>query len=128
MALSTGAYRALEYALCKLGFATEVQTALNLATLGVQPASGVAGVKIIGGEIALDGSNPTAVATGLTAITGASITLKDSAAPGAEPATFSYTSSGGTLSIYAWKPTAAGDTALIASTATDTVGYVVTGT
>jgi hypothetical protein len=125
-ALTSQTVKDLEIATTSKQAATELKNLATVATSAVQ--STAAGVKVVGGEIALDGSNPTPVVTGLTTITGASITLKDSAAPGAEPTTFSYTSSGGTLSIYAWKPTAAGDTALVASTATDTVGWIATGT
>jgi len=84
-------------------------------------------VKIVVGEVALDGTNPTVVVTGLSAISGVTLTMQGSAAPGLTASTLTYTTSGGTLNIYAWKPTGAGDTTLIAATDTDTVGYVVLG-
>lgn len=90
--------------------------------------AGASPTRTVVGEIALDGSNPTTVATGLTAITAADLTLKGSAAPGVGTSILTYTTSGGTLSIYAWKVTGAGDTTLIASTGTETVGYRATGT
>lgn len=84
-------------------------------------------VKIVSGEIALDGSNPTVVNTGLTTIVGATVTRGDATAPGVDPSAFSYSTSGGTLNIYAWKITGAGDATLIASTNTDVVGYMAVG-
>jgi hypothetical protein len=90
--------------------------------------SGASPSRQVTGEIALDGSNPTAVATGLTAITSVQLTLKGTAAPGLSTSTLSYGVSGGTLNIYGWMPTGAGDATLIASTGTETVGYTATGT
>lgn len=90
--------------------------------------SGASPVRTVSGEIALDGSNPTPVATGLTTITSADLTLKGTAAPGVGTSVLTYGTSGGTLNIYAWKVTGSGDATLIASTGTETVGYTVTGT
>lgn len=102
----------------------------NLSALAVDSLSigGTSMPKIVAGEIALDGSNPTAVATGLTSITGAALTIKSSSAPGVGTTTVTYSTSGGTLNIYGWKPTSNADPTLIASTGTETIGYVVTGT
>lgn len=83
--------------------------------------------KIMTGETALDGTNPTAVVTGLTAIVGFVATLKGSAAPGLSTSTLTATVSAGTASVYAWKPTGAGDTTLIASTGTETFYWVAVG-
>lgn len=120
----------------KSGGQVVIETGGTLSVGGVDVSTSVkngvagtsSGTKVIGGEVALDGSNPTPVTTGLTTITGAVITLKESTAPGVGTSVFSYTTSGGTLSIYAWKPTSNADPTLIASTGTETVGYVVTGT
>lgn len=87
-----------------------------------------AGVKLLGGEIALDGSNPTPVVTGLATITGVALALKKNAAPGVGTSVVTYDTTGGTLNIYGWKPTSNSDPTLIASAGTETVGYVVTGT
>ena len=73
--------------------------------------------RIVGGETTLDGSNPTAVSTGLSTITGVTLTIATASAPGV----------GGTLSIYAWKVTRSSDTTLVASTGTETVSYTVVG-
>jgi len=97
--------------------------------LGVNPIGGVAaGKKIAGGEVALDGSNPTPVATGLTTIAGVSLALKGTAAPGVGTSVLTYDTSGGTLNIYAWKPTSNADPTLIASAGTETVGWTAYGT
>jgi len=83
---------------------------------------------IFSGEILLDASNPTPVATPFKVITGVALTLKTVTAPGVVTSVLTYDTSGGTLNIYAWKVTSSSVTTLIASTeATDTVGYIVTG-
>jgi hypothetical protein len=87
-----------------------------------------AGYKVARGETALDGSNPTTVATGLTSIVAAIVGLKGSVAPGVGTSLVTYTTSGADLSLYGWKPTGAGDCTLIASTGTETVGWVAIGT
>lgn len=97
-----------------------------VATGGV--AGVAAGYKAARGETALDGSNPTPVVTGLTTVTGFSATLKGSAAPGVGTSVLTYTASGGTVSVYAWKPTSNSDPTLIASTGTETFGWVAFGT
>ena len=83
--------------------------------------------RIVAGEIALDASNPTPVVTGLSIITGVGLALKGTATPGVGTSILTYGVSGGTLDIYAWKVTSSSVTTLIASTGTETVGYVVTG-
>lgn len=97
-----------------------------VATGGV--AGAAAGYKLARGETALDGSNPTPVVTGLTTVTGFVATLKGSAAPGVGTTTLTYTSSGGTVSVYAWKPTSNADPTLVASTGTETFGWAAIGT
>lgn len=103
----------------------DVTPALTIASQVVGAGSGYI---IARGETALDGSNPTPVATGLTTVTGFSATLKGSVAPGVGTTTLTYTSSGGTVSVYAWKPTSNSDPTLIASTGTETFGWVAVGT
>jgi hypothetical protein len=82
---------------------------------------------VVEGTVALDGSNPTTIATGLSKIYGAAVNLTGSAAPALSTSTLSWTKSGGSLNIYAWKPTGAGDTTLVASTGTEIVSYLVVG-
>jgi hypothetical protein len=79
------------------------------------------------GEVALDGSNPTAVVTGLKTITAVGLALKGTAAPGVGTSVLTYSQTNGTLNIYAWKVTASGNATLIASTGTETVSWVAIG-
>ena len=85
--------------------------------------------KIVTGEKALDGSNPTPLnfSGQLSKILGAVVTLKGSAAPGVSPHLLSYDISGTTLNVYVWKATGVADTTLIAGTDTDTFSYLVFG-
>jgi len=95
---------------------------------GSNVAGVAAGYKIARGETALGGSNPTAVTTGLATITGCSLTMKATAAPGVGTSVVTYCSSSGTMNMYGWKVTATGDATLIASTGTETIGWVCVGT
>jgi hypothetical protein len=56
-----------------------------------------------------------------------SLTLKGTAAPGLSTECLTYDVSGGTVNVYAWKATNATTPTLIASTGTETVGYIITG-
>lgn len=85
------------------------------------------GESVVRGEVALDASNPTPVVTGLRTITAVALALKGTSAPGVGTSVLTYDTSGGTLNIYAWKVTNSSTTTLIASTGTETVGYVVIG-
>jgi hypothetical protein len=80
------------------------------------------------GETALGGSNPTAIATGLTTITSCTFSIKETIAPGLNTTTVTYGSSAGTANMYAWKPTSVSNPTLIASTGTETVGWQCEGT
>jgi hypothetical protein len=95
---------------------------------GLVAMLGAAGYKIARGETALDGTNPTPAATGLTTIVAAAVSLKGTAAPGVGTSVVTYGTSSGTLNLYGWMPTATGDCTLIASTGTETVGWVAVGT
>ncbi|KKM85179.1 hypothetical protein LCGC14_1291630 [marine sediment metagenome] len=64
------------------------------------------------------------VATGLTTIESVSLTIRGSAA---SDNALTYTVSGGTLTIYVWMPTAAGDTTPIAETAALTIAWEARG-
>lgn len=86
------------------------------------------GAYVVYGEKALDGANPTPIVTPFKTIYGVSITLKSSAAPGLGTAELTYSVSGNTVNVYAWKPTSATDPTLIASTGTETFSYVIIGT
>lgn len=79
------------------------------------------------GTAALDGSNPTAVVTGLTSITGVSLTLGGAVAPGDNTSVLTYSVTGGTISVYAWKNTSGTDPTLVASTGTENFSWVAVG-
>lgn len=99
-------------------------------SLPTVPMSGVAaGKRITGGTIALDGSNPTNITTGLTTVEAVTLTLVGASAPGVGTSVVTTgTISGGTVPIYGWKPTSASDTTLVASTGTETVNWIAIGT
>lgn len=89
------------------------------------------GTQLVTGEVTLDGSNATPIATGLATIVSAGVTLKSSAAPGLDPTyvTHDFSGADGTLNVYAWKPTSSGNPTLIASTNnTFVVSYWAVGT
>lgn len=98
------------------------------AILATAPAAVAAGYKVARGETALDGSNPTPVTTGLATITGCSASIKSTSAPGVGTSIITYGSSSGTMNLYGWKVTGTGDATLIASTGTETIGWVCVGT
>lgn len=98
------------------------------AILATSPAAVAAGYKIARGETALDGSNPTPVTTGLATITGCATTIKTTSAPGVSTSVVTYDTSSGTMNLYGWKVTNSSTTTLIASTGTDTIGWVCVGT
>lgn len=99
---------------------------INVASGGAIKYNGNA-CNVVAGEVTLDGSNPTTVATGLTTIAGASASIKKTTSPGDDPVALTVSYSGGTLSIYAWK-TDGTDPTLVASTDNATVvSYVAVG-
>ncbi len=84
-------------------------------------------LRVVGGTSALDGSNPTPVATGLTTVTAFVALLGSAVAPGLNTSELTYAISGGTVNVYAWKPTSATDPTLIASTGTDAFSWIALG-
>lgn len=91
--------------------------------------AGVAnGYKLARGITALDGTNPTPITTGLTAVLGFSCALEGSSTPGVGTSVLTYSISGGTVNLYAWKVTNSSTTTLIASTGTENVAWVAVGT
>ncbi len=82
---------------------------------------------IVRGEIALDASNPTPVATGLKSISAVHLALTFAASPGEGTSILTYTTTDGLLDIYAWKVTSSSVTTLVASTGTEVVSYIVIG-
>lgn len=101
------------------------------AALAAPVAGAAAGYKIArGSAAALDGSNPTPIATGLATIVAAAVQLRGTAAPGDNTSvlTTDYTGSDGTLNVYAWKNTGGTDPTLVASTGTETFDWIAIGT
>jgi hypothetical protein len=82
---------------------------------------------VVRGEVALDGTNPTPVTTGLKSISAVHLALTFITAPGVGTSVLTYGISDGTLNIYAWKPTSNSNPTLIASTGTEVVSYIVIG-
>lgn len=96
---------------------------------GVPYVAGVAaGYKVARGETALDGSNPTPVAHGLTTCIAFTATIKGTAAPGVGTSILTANINGANVDVYAWKVTANNDTTLIASTGTETFYWIAVGT
>lgn len=123
LAVPTGAHIDIESGANLKIAGTNVTTALATA-----PAAVAAGYKIARGETALDGSNPTPVATGLTTVIAFTATLKGTAAPGVGTSILTANISGTDVNVYAWKVTGAGDTTLIASTGTESFYWTAIGT
>lgn len=93
-------------------------------------AGGGTGVKMVGGTIALDGTNPTPVTTGLTTVLAAVVALEGAVTPGVGTSVLTVDPSGyatGVLNIYAWKVTSNANPTLIASTGTETVDWLAWG-
>ena len=84
-------------------------------------------LRVHGGTGTLDASNPTPVAHGMTVCISLTATLKKTTAPGVGTAVLTASISSGNVNVYAWKPTGAGDTTLIASTGTEEFYWVAVG-
>lgn len=81
--------------------------------------NGMAGdLRIMFGTVVLDGGNPTPVTLTnyLKSVMFGGVSINGSGAPASDPAQITCDWSAAVLNIYAWKPTAQGDTALVAST------------
>lgn len=85
------------------------------------------GLKVRAGEATLDGSNPTDVTTGLSSIVAAHVCQKKATTPGDDPVNFTYDSSGGTLSIYAWKNNGTDPTLVASTDNAAVVGWIAIG-
>jgi hypothetical protein len=97
---------------------------------GGQFTIGGVSMKMARGAAALDGANPTPIATGLTTIVAAFVQLHGATAPGDNTSvlTTDYTGSDGTLNVYGWKNTGGSDPTLVASTGTDAFDWLAIGT
>lgn len=104
---------------------TPTTAQINLLVQGV-----AAGYKIArsAAPISLDGSNPTSVAHGLTTCLAAFVQLIGSAAPGSSTSLLTCVINGANIDVYAWKPTGAALTDLVASGGTETFSLFAIGT
>jgi hypothetical protein len=99
-----------------------------MATALLAPNVQMNETRVLGGEVALDGSNPTVIDTGrLRGIVSVAVSLRSSPAPGLNTSQLTYDLVGRTLHVYAWKPTSATNPTLIASTGTETISYTIVG-
>jgi hypothetical protein len=111
----------------------EVIRAPDLSDVPNAVAGLSASQKVAGGEVTLDGGNPTPIVTGLATVTAFSIVRKGTGAPGVDLTNVSCDYGGGvtagTVNVYAWKITASGDATEIASTNSSAVySWVAIGT
>lgn len=110
-----------------------VQVTQTAAQLNTMVAGVAGGYKLArsAAPVALDGSNPTSVAHGLTTCLAVFVQLVGSAAPADSTSVLTAVINGANIDVYAWKPTtggAAGNPTLIASTGTETFNWIAIGT
>jgi len=74
------------------------------------------------------GSGTATITSKLSTVTHVGCTLDVAGAPALTTSQFSWTASGGTITVYGWKPTGSGDTTLIAATDADTFSWYAIGT
>ena len=98
-----------------------------MATALLAPNSIMTETRVLGGEVALDGSNPTAIQTGLRGVVSVTLSLRSSPAPGLNTSLLTYDVVGSRVDVYAWKPTSVSNPTLIASTGTETFSYTIVG-
>jgi len=113
----------------KLGSGSGTAVTKTAATINAL-VGGVAGGYLIArsaAPVALDGGNPTSVAHGLTTCVAAFAQLTGSVAPGASTSVLTCVINGANVDVYGWKPTAAGDTTMIASTGTESFSWFAIG-
>lgn len=82
--------------------------------------------RVVCGDATLDGSGTLAIQTGLSEILGFQLTLKGGTAPSTTVLS-GQQSANGLLTVYSWAPTAAGNTALTASSGTENFSWVAIG-
>lgn len=88
-------------------------------------------VKVIAGEVSLDGSNPTSISYGgkIRTVLAVVLTILDGSAPGVgtDTLTYSVDLTNKEVDIHAWKVTSNTNPTTIASTGTETISYVIFG-
>ena len=92
----------------------------------LMPAAGAA-LRVVAGEAALDGANPTPITTGLTLVIAFVATLKGTAAPGDNTSVLTADIAAGDVNVYEWKNTGGTDPTLVASTGTESFYWVAVG-
>ena len=100
------------------------------ATNAVVGAAGGYMIARSAAPVALDGSNPTPVAHGLTTCIAAFAQLAGTAAPGDSTSVLTCNINGANIDVYAWKHTTggvAGNPTLVASTGTETFNWFAVG-
>ena len=76
-----------------------------MATALLAPNVQMNETRVLGGEVALDGSNPTVIDTGrLRGIVSVTLSLRSSPAPGLNTSLLTYDVVGSRVDVYAWKP------------------------
>lgn len=98
------------------------------ATVSAPVAGTAAGFKLARGEAALDGSNPTTIASGLATIIAVVVCLKGAVAPGVGTSLLTTVISGTNFDVHAWKVTAANDATLVASAGVESFYWIAIGT
>lgn len=96
---------------------------------GAAVAAALGDYKIARGSTALDGTNPTPVATGLASVIAFIPALQGAVAPGDSTSVLTVgAKTGGSVDVYAWKNTGGTDPTLVASTGTETFDWIAVGT
>jgi hypothetical protein len=100
-----------------------------MAVVTFRPNSLTNSVGIYAGEEDLDGSGVTTITTPFETVTSVTLTPSSATAPAVttEAQSYSYTISGGTVSVYGWTATNSSTTTLIDPTSTDTFSFLITG-
>jgi len=99
-------------------------------TLSTAVKGGASGYKITrsAAPVALDGSNPTSIAHGLTTCIAVFVQLIGSSAPGTGTSVLTPVINGASIDVYAWKPASIVLTNLIASDGTENFTWFAIGT
>jgi hypothetical protein len=104
---------------------TKTAALINRLVVGV---AGSYNIARSAAPVALDGSNPTSVAHGLTTCVAAFAQLVGSDAPGDSTMLLTAVINGANIDVYAWKHTDGTDPTLVASTGTETFSWFAIGT
>ncbi len=110
------------------GGVVDFEAGSRLEVAGVDVTSALNGTKFVGGESALDGTNPTSIAHGLDNCLGAIAVLKGSSAPGVSTSVITAVVNGANVDFYGWKPTSNANPTLVASTGTEGFYWIAFGT